>query len=186
MATPFPTDILRHLDPKSGLPRLEACLALLRGAPAGGQKAFEACALAAALLIRLGHPPARAIKFASKDTGARQLVQECTRELEYEGRVRELQALLLPSGPTAGLPPPEEEGHHPHDYESMAAVTDLLALLRVEDDSEDAGGQHDIEDVMSQLSKVLLAFVTLGLQAVSGPSTDAVCSETGFVFLKGK
>ena len=47
------------------------------------------------------HPPARALKFASRASfmqpqseGARQLVKECSKELEYEGRVKGLQMLL--------------------------------------------------------------------------------------------
>ena len=146
-------------DPTTGLPRLEACLGLLRTATAGGKQAFEACTLAATILLRLGCDPARALKFASKasfmrpqDEAARQLVKECTRELEHEGRFRDLRL----SESTCNIQPQEQAPHldnHPQkDQHSSVpqAVTHLLELL-----DDDSGGQDaDVEDLMSQLCKV--------------------------------
>ncbi|GAX80713.1 hypothetical protein CEUSTIGMA_g8148.t1 [Chlamydomonas eustigma] len=82
---------------------LETCLRALRSKSVSPLHHLKAALLASTCCLRLLQP-ARALKFASKasfmkpqDEACRQLVKECTRELEYEGRVRGLQVLVNPA-----------------------------------------------------------------------------------------
>lgn len=131
------------LPPDSnGLPSLEACLKTLKAAPPMGQQQFDAASLAAVLCLRLGHSPAKALKFSSKasflqpqNDAARQLVRDCTRELEYEGRFKALSQHSIEGSPGA------------------SAVLTILALLSAEDGAAE-NPQDDECALLARLAEV--------------------------------
>lgn len=130
---------------------LERSVSMLSASPPGSMRQVTASAAAAVCCLRLGHP-AKAIKFASKalflkpqDEEHRQLVKECTKELEHQGRNEAIGTQLQRIANTTG---------NMFQGGSIETVASLLKQLQNEGSS---GGWREaaIQNILQELADEL-------------------------------